>query len=506
MDRDGPEAGKARLQRMLIVSLLLALTLLVRLHAIDQPIVENYVGRQIPTAMVARNLERGSGFTRPSLDTAPFPNFFLVEPRVYQSAVCGLRRLTGWRLEACGRLISALATTLAVIGLSGLVSRREGTGVAFPAVIAFGLLPVTVRYGRVFQPDALALGMTLIGVDFWDRVEHGSSPLWRIPGWIFLAVGLAAKASYAFVLVPLWLVVLGGRSNFLRCLAAATIVPALAWYAWANHLVDSGVGSAASAENRSIWLKLLGFSALGSVETLGHVGRFFLIRAFTPIGLALACWGVLCRPRAGESATTAGPPDGGWDLWKVWAGAGLFAMAMLASKLHHEYYWLALAPVVAAGLGRAWPRLTNFHPLLAWTGLAGFLTMSLGLSASTFRTPAEWRPLASAAESVRREVPAGALLVAPEPLLYQADFRGCRLEYTADAARRAADEWRDPGSARVGGPLELIEFYRTMGARYLADVGAGPSDARRTELHRAVRERYQVLADRESVFIVELRP
>ncbi len=499
-----PATGDRRSGILLAVILLAIFAM--RSLQLDQPIVENYVGRQVPTAMVARNLERGSGFARPSLDTAPLPNYFLVEPPVYQSAVCGLRRVTGWGLDACGRLISALATTIAAIGLFGLVVRREGTCAAFPAVIAFGLFPVTIRYGRAFQPDALALGMTLLGVDFWDRAEHGGSRLWRIPGWGLLSVGLAAKVTFAFVLVPLWLVVLRRRLNSVSWLAASTLVPALAWYAWANYLVDSGTGSAASAENRSIWLRVMGISALGSIETLRHIGRFFLVRAFTPLGLAVACWGVLSRADAGEGDARTGSPGGGWDLWKLWAGAGLFTMAMLASKLHHEYYWLALSPVVAAGLGRAWPRMSKSGSLLAWTGFAGFLTMSLALSASTYRTPAEWRDIASAAESVRQAVPVGSMLVAPEPLLYEADFRGCRLEYTAEAARRAADEWRDSGSDRVGGPMDLIEFYRTKGARYLADVGAGPSDSRRAELHRSIRERFRVLVDRESVLIVELNP
>ena len=63
---------------------LLLLTFLVRVLNPEQPIVENYVGRQMPTAMVARNLDRGSGFMRPQLDTAPFPNYFLVEPPIYE--------------------------------------------------------------------------------------------------------------------------------------------------------------------------------------------------------------------------------------------------------------------------------------------------------------------------------------------------------------------------------------------------------------------------------------
>ena len=57
--------------------------------------VENYVGRQVPTAMVARNLDRGSGILRPQLETAPFPNYFVVEPPLYESLVVALERWAG---------------------------------------------------------------------------------------------------------------------------------------------------------------------------------------------------------------------------------------------------------------------------------------------------------------------------------------------------------------------------------------------------------------------------
>src|ERR1700760_3609931 len=90
------------------LGLLLLETFAIRAIRPDQPIVENYVGRQVPTAMVARNLERGSTFFWPQLDTAPFPNYFVVEPPVYQSFVVALCRLTGLGLTPSGRLISAL--------------------------------------------------------------------------------------------------------------------------------------------------------------------------------------------------------------------------------------------------------------------------------------------------------------------------------------------------------------------------------------------------------------
>ena len=329
-----------KLQLALLATLLGIVALRV-LHA-DQPIVENYVGRQVPTAMVARNLDRGSGFLWPQLDTAPFPNYFLVEPPLYEVSVLGLHRIVGWRLDACGRIVSALATALGAWGLFGLIQRREGSRVALVAVIGFSIFPVMIRYGRAFQPDALMLGTVLAGLACWDRVESGQSRWWLAAGWLFLVLGFSAKATAAIVLVPLWIAILR-RGQTMRFLIPATaLVPVLLWYIWANHLIESGAGSRASAANRAIWTTVLGVSALGKFETLNHIWRFLVIRAFTPVGLALGIWGLYQRP-----ATNRSP-----DLWKVWGLTAIVMMAMLASKLHHEYYWLILAPVIAAGTGR----------------------------------------------------------------------------------------------------------------------------------------------------------
>ena len=111
-------ASVESLSRRIGLALLAVLiaSILLRMIGLDQPIVENFAGRQVPTAMVARNLERGSGFLRPQVDTAPFPNYFMIEPPVYQLAVVAARRLTGLRLQRCGRIVSALATAPGSLG------------------------------------------------------------------------------------------------------------------------------------------------------------------------------------------------------------------------------------------------------------------------------------------------------------------------------------------------------------------------------------------------------
>jgi 4-amino-4-deoxy-L-arabinose transferase-like glycosyltransferase len=465
-------------------------TFLLRAWRADQPIVENFVGRQIPTAMVARNLDRGSGFLRPQLDTAPFPNYFVVEPPLYELMVVNLKRATGLNLEAAGRILSALAMTLGAAGLFVLVQHRLGTRAAFLATFAFAVFPLTIRYGRAFQPDALMLGTVLAGVACCERWIARSGRSWLIAGWGLLAFGIAVKIVAAFLLVTFWMA--NRRMRIAKNLAflLTTLLPALAWYAWAHHLIELGGGSHASADNQAVWLRLAGPAALLKRETVIWIGRFLLVRAFTPLGAVLAMLG-LWQNRGAKDR-----------LFPLWGITTLLVLAVLAEKLHHEYYWLLLAPVVAFGIGIALDRLPSRR--VHATALAGLALLCFIQVRSTWRIPAEWVGLESAAIAVRTAVPPGDWVASSEALLYEADRRGCRMEWTAAAARRAAGEWQDGESNSVKTPANLLAYYRDRGARYFADLGTTGDDARRMALHDFVRRRYKVIMDRPDVIIAEL--
>lgn len=475
------------------LSLLLMATFVVRAFHASQPIVENYVGRQIPTAMVARNLDRGSGFLRPTLDTAPFPNYFLVEPPIYQSGVVVLRRATGLGLEESGRIVSALAMTLAAWGLYMLARRREGALVALVAVAAFAVFPLTIRYGRAFQPDALMLGAVVAGLASWDEYRSVGGWYWIAAGWSLLALGFAIKITAGFLLIPLFLVAARDRSPRKILIVCTTVFPAVLWYAWASYLLALGEGSRASADNRSIWLGLFGPVALLEPETLKFVCWCLLVRAFTPLGAGLALMGMFYR------GAIRGRRDG---LWLVWGISAMLAMTLLARKLHHEYYWLLIAPVVAVAIGRAVVLLAQNRRAGAAILTAALVILSWVQVRSTWQTPPEWSGLETAAGAVRATVPSDAWVVAPEALLFQADRRGCRLEYTLAAAARAAGEWGKESS--VEGPLDLIETYRHQGARYFADLVSRADDSRRKGLHDFIRQRYKVIVDRPEVIIADL--
>jgi hypothetical protein len=475
----------SRSERLTLALLLLAAVALRAVHR-DQPIVENYVGRQIPTAMVARNLERGSGFLRPQLATGPFPNYFLVEPPLYQAAVVGLKRATGLALEPCGRLVSALGIALGAWGLFGLVRRREGSTTALLAVAVFIALPVTLRYGRAFQPDAPMLGAVLAGASLVDRGGRFARPV----GLGLLAVGLALKVTSAFVLLPLAGLAPPGRRLRAALLLGLALVPAALWYVHASRLLATGAGSRATADAGRAWREALGPLALLDGENVLRLARFGLVRSFTPLALPLVVLGLYRR---------AGRSD---PFWARWTLAAVAMLLLIAGKLHHEYYLLALAPPVAVGMARGLLGLRDrFGVPGAAVGAVGLGVLAGFGVRSTWRTPAEWRAIEPASRLVRQVVPPDALLIAPEALLHLADRRGCRLEAGRPAAR-AAGEWGaaiDPDD-----PLALTNLYRQRGARYFADLTDPPPDPARRALHDAVRARYPVRYDGSGVLIAAL--
>jgi len=502
----------------------------------DQPIVENYVGRQIPTAMVARNLDRGSGFLHPTLDTAPFPNRFLVEPPIYAQLVVWIRSGIGfvWRIvgkssvgfvwEIPGRLTSATLITLGAWSFHGLVRRREGPTVAFLALASFGIFPVTLRYGRAFQPDAAMLGFVLLGMRGWDEYQAEGKHRWAWLGGFALAVGLALKITSAWVLIPYSLFVTRLPVKLRLAIGIAALLPAITWYlyAWGEIRLGSSEmrGSLASTDNAAIWIRALSPETWLRFATWEAIARNLVFRSFTPIGFALGLAGwILVRP------------DGTDRLWLGWGiGCGL-AILGLASKWHHGYYWMVVAPPAALGVAHSliFVGKQRFGGRFVALGLGLFLLITCGYqSRLTWRTSAEWRSIRESSARIAAVVPPGSLLIAPEAVLFYADRPGFRLEFGPEAARRASGEFGDPIPVHqvTFHPLALVNFYATradagnpaarfrsptsqkrreLPPRFVADVGSVIGDARRTAWRAALRCRLltRILIDERDLILAE---
>ncbi len=267
-----------------------------------------------------------------------------------------LKRITRLGLAESGRLVSAAAMVLAALGLFELTRRREGIVVAYLAAAAFAILPLTIRYGRAFQPDAAMLGTVVLGLACWDRYCVTPRWYWLATAWLLTALAFSLKITAACLLLPLVLVIARKRPRRELLVIGSTLIPALVWYAWANHVVGTADGSRASADNRSIWLGSIGPAALLRPRlSLTSGGSCACARS----PLLVRCW------RSWDFVSA--PRDGGSRdrLWLAWGCAAIVALALLAEKLHHEYYWL----LVVTGCGR-WNR--------SGSGLPGWMSSRRG--------------------------------------------------------------------------------------------------------------------------------
>ena len=488
---------------------LLVATFAVRAIHPDQPIVENYVGRQIPTAMVARNLERGSGFFFPQLDTGPFPNLFLVEPPIYAGLVVLVRPVLGFDWERTGRLVSAAATALGAWGLFGLARRREGVVVALIAVASFGIFPVMVRFGRAFQPDALMVGFVLAGLRGWDEFAADGRKRWGWFGGFVLAAGLAVKVTSAWVLIPFALILTAWPLTWRMSVSCAMLIPALLWYGYAWGQVDRpAAGSLASSDNAVIWIRSLSPTAWLRFSIWATLGRSLVVGAFTPVGFGLAALGSFF-------------PRGLDRLWVGWAIACGLSILILATKWHHGYYWMVVAPLAAVGVARSlvglWDRGRSGRAIAVALG-SFFLALSVVQSAGTYRTPLEWAGVVEVGRELAATTDENELVIAPEAVLYYADRRGFRLEFDPMAARRAAGEWGFP-LTNPDAPLALVEFYTSQGhelafggngfytpAFAVADIGPITNDPRRLAWRASIRARPEttIVIDRPDAFVAKL--
>ena len=459
----------SRRERILQVLILASLGVALAVRA-DQPIVENYVGRQIPTAMVARNLDRGSGFWQPTLDTAPFPNRFLVEPPIYAQAVVwakeGIRFAweeigdvrVGVVWEPPGRWTSAAMTVLGAWAFCGLVRRREGPGVALIALAAFAVFPVTLRYGRAFQPDAMMLGFVLLGLRAWDEYEATGRRSFAALGAAGLGLGLTIKVTAGWALIPYMLLVRRLPTRPRAAVGVALLAPAVGWYlfAWNELRHGSAGGSLAPGDTAATWAGSIGPATWGRLATWDAIARNLLARAFTPLGFVLASlgWGLAAVRRERVDR-----------LWLGWGGGCALAVLALAAKWHHGYYWLAVAPVAAVGVARGLAAIARAgEPRLGRPLAAGLGAVLVGLAAlqaaPTWRDPPEWRTVRDLPDLLPTPLP-NWLVIAPEAALYYIDRPGFRLEFSPEAARRASGEWDPPLAPEPlrRDPLALVDFY-----------------------------------------------
>jgi hypothetical protein len=355
--------------------------------------------RQTQTALSATYIQKDRDF---SLE---YPTPVLGKPwsvpfefPLYQWTAVGVSEATGWPLVTAGRLVSVACFYLALPALWLLLGTLRVARAWRWGVIGFVLLcPIHVFYARAFLIETMALLFAL-----WFLAAFGLAMERRGWGWIAIAnlaglcAGLVKVTTFAVVLMPAavafgvilwreWRGAAGERGRrlvtLIGCGFALVTLPlagSVAWvrfadavkarnpaaqFATSGNLRDFNFGSWTEHLDPALW----GGQAANILQGVAGpavlaLGVLLLIGARGRRGLTLAFLGTFAAPLLVFPV-----------LYKV-----------------HEYYFMANATFLAAGLGLATVSLLGRRGW-RWLGLGALVAVPVLQSWSYWRHYAEWQ-------------------------------------------------------------------------------------------------------------------
>jgi len=234
-----------RKERLLLMAVL-AVSLLPRLHGVENPLVGTHSWRQTDTAAMARNfLEEGRGFLRPAIDwRGETDGAVECEFPAYPYLVSLLYRLFGVH-EALGRLLSALFFLTGAVFLFLLVREVIDARTGLWAAAFFLLLPLDLFYSRTFQPEAALVMSCAAGVYFFLRWTRSSGTASFLLAALFTSLAVLIKVPTLYLGLPLVYLAYLGSGRRLAALAvrvrlwlfaALVLAPVVLWYHHAHQL------------------------------------------------------------------------------------------------------------------------------------------------------------------------------------------------------------------------------------------------------------------------------
>jgi 4-amino-4-deoxy-L-arabinose transferase-like glycosyltransferase len=449
-----PQAAAPAVGRGLL--LLIALTIAVRLIAIDRPLVGVFATKNVVYAMIARNWALGRApLWRPTVDAlvGGERGLHLVEFPVSAYLTGGLWRAFGGSLDVWGRLTSVGWSAASVALMFLLVRRWHGPAAAYGAALTMALAPVSIIYGQSFMLEASVAALTLATFYFLD--EWLGSRRWPWLVAISAAFGLLVLTKVYMLVLLLPLALWPGVTSLrTKCVAMAVLllaaVPAIAWYGDAYRAAGPHSPLAAHvfySVRASADVHRVPHPLLSQPDFYAQALADLATRVLSPVGFLLALAAFF---------------DRGWRRHAVWLASMALLMAALPRKFHEmNYYYLVVLPPLAVLAGLGWQVLYNrWRPgRLAMAALlvvaaAGALRYAVH---PAFCTPDEDRAVTAAASAVREltrpDEPVATMHGSTIDLLYYCDRAG----------------WNIPPD--LPHLQERLAECRRYGARYLVVAG-----------------------------------
>lgn len=385
---------------------------LVRVPTLDQPLLERQPFRQTQTAYTAlRFYERGIDLLHPELPVLGPPGEVPFEFPLFQAAA-SVPMAYGVKPDVAVRSTSLAFFVLTALLLWGLVRDLAGRAAGLLAFGVFLFSPFAMLWGRTAMIEYLVTAAAVAYLWGGLRWQRGRRPLPLVAAIAAGVVAMAVKpTSVVFLMLPLLAYRPDGtpaewrawvRSRFDPGLIALVVVPLLVAVAWTQHADSIKAANATTRFLTSEGLQEWNFGTLGQRLRIGDWARAFaptlLLVAGPPVWLA-------CLHRRLR------PPDRP-GFWLAMLGAAALPVAVFFNLyVAHDYYSIAVSPIVAALFGVGTVRLARVVSPEAQRrilkGAVAWIIVLLAVAAPYWwpayqrRPERSVRPLALAAELAR---------------------------------------------------------------------------------------------------------
>lgn len=485
-----------KLNRKNILWAVLILSILIKFVHISHPLFEGAMGRQIATAMMTKNIFKGGSIFYPELDIAPLPNYCMLEFPLYNIIVSVFYGVFGIG-DIWGRLVSVISMLFATIFLFKIVRKHFNFDVAMLSAIIFNLSPISLIYGRSYQPDPMMICFIVAGFYFLDVWVDDSKWKYLIFSGMLFSCAFLIKIISLYVFLPvLFLFHYKDSKRFLFSLSfwifiSICLIPSLFWYLHARSVALSPQFYRATTYDTSVWDVFQRWIVPSYWLKLSSYKTFFkmlLGPLMTPIGGMLFLFGIIRRNENHRQLF----------FYVYMLSVTLFSFILLR-KMDLEYYYLAYLPIVSVFIARGVDvflnsgalkrefyvnRLSSLGILILWAAF------TLLYSYRGYVVPEYLKYTKELSGKVLANTAKDELIISYAPVFYYADRKGFQFNYSAESIKRSLYVWKT--SLENNSPEELLDFYIKRGGAVFADT-LYEKEKKYQEFYDYMRKKFKVI-------------
>ena len=445
--------------RSWLIAILLLLSVALRLYGITNPVYDWNFWRQSETAALAMNYYEDSlPFLYPEIDWIGPNGHAEMEFPLYPYLISWIYFLT-WPSDIWGRIITIFCAVGAVWAMWDIGRRIRNRQAGFFAAAFFSFSPLTIYFGRSFQPDMMMVFLSTLSISFLLRWTAKRESYWFFFASIALMTGVLLKPPCFIVAFPIFWILWSQdgfrvyRNPWIWLSLGIIFVPTFLWYWRANHFFqESGATFMWHFKHFSIEKNLLSVyrdPVYWQMITLRIYDNVLAYVGMIPLTLGL----IRCLFRM----------DNRGFVWMWLAGMAALYLIVGAHHIGHDYYSLLAAPPLAmtCAVGCEWIQ-EWFKKRWHWLAATAYiLPLAMLVSSSYMLISRGWftqlYQYYDDAKALREYVPKDSLILVMDELYHTPEFF-----YFIN--RVGWHRFRDPRDGAEDS--EWVETHRAKGAEY----------------------------------------